>query len=221
MQTSWVVTGASHGLGLAFALHLSSQNPKDIVIGIVRDKSKISQASPEQLNRKNLHFVEADISDASAASRAADSISSITGGSLDVLINNAAYNSPTTRPNKPSSFIEDPELLKKEMEASVATNVLGTMFITNCLVPLLKKGKLKKLITISSGNGVRDVVKNCNTANNITYASTKATIDHIMLMYSIELKMDGIMVLGISPGWVNTSGKECTFCLLECLPSYC
>jgi len=209
MPTSWAVTGASRGLGLAFVLYLSAQYPNDIVIGIVRNKSNITQASHEQLDHKNLHFVEADISDSSAASKAADTISSITGGTLDVLINNAAYNSPTTRPNKPSTFIANPELLKREMEASVATNVLGTMFITNCLVPLLKKGSLRKLITISSGNAVRNVVKDCNTANNVTYASTKATLDHIMLMYSIELKTDGIVVLGVSPGWVNTSGKEC------------
>jgi NAD(P)-dependent dehydrogenase (short-subunit alcohol dehydrogenase family) len=67
-----------------------ASNPSNTVIGLVRDKqSTIARLQKDNLT--NIHILEADIVDYPALQTAAAEVSRITGGSLDVLINNAAY----------------------------------------------------------------------------------------------------------------------------------
>jgi NAD(P)-dependent dehydrogenase (short-subunit alcohol dehydrogenase family) len=70
--------------------HLSA-DPSNVVVGIVRSvqpaQDKVAQELPE---RKNIHLVHGDLTDAASLKKAADAVASITGGSLDVLIANAA-----------------------------------------------------------------------------------------------------------------------------------
>jgi len=86
---SYVVVGASRGLGYAFIKYLS-QDPSNIVIGLVRNKADTEKAIAED-GLKNVHLFEADVLDVPALRKAANETSKITGGSLDMLINNAAY----------------------------------------------------------------------------------------------------------------------------------
>lgn len=86
---SYLITGASRGLGYAFLQHLS-QDPSNIVIGLVRNKA----AAEEKVQKdglKNVHIIQADIVDIPALKKAAEETAQLTGGSLDVLINNAAW----------------------------------------------------------------------------------------------------------------------------------
>jgi hypothetical protein len=103
---SYVVTGASRGLGVrsppslskpkltrklqyAFIQKLAS-NPSNVVIGLVRNKeATLTRLAKDKL--QNVHVFEADIVGYPALQKAADEVSKITGGGLDVLINNAAY----------------------------------------------------------------------------------------------------------------------------------
>jgi len=86
---SYVVVGASRGLGYAFIKHLS-QDPTNIVIGLVRNKADTEKKVAED-GLKNVHILQADMVDVPALRKAAEETAKITGGGLDMLINNAAY----------------------------------------------------------------------------------------------------------------------------------
>lgn len=91
---SYVITGASRGLGYAFLQHLS-RDSSNVVIGLVRNKA----ATDEKVQKdglKNVHIIQADVVDIPALKKAAEETTQLTGGSLDVLINNAAFISDTS-----------------------------------------------------------------------------------------------------------------------------
>ena len=101
---SYVVTGASRGIGARLPRLLSqtvltktqyefirklAKDQSNTVIGLVRNKA----ATEERLAKdsiKNVAIIEADITDFAAQQKAAAETATLTGGSLDYLINNAA-----------------------------------------------------------------------------------------------------------------------------------
>ncbi|RFU77340.1 saccharopine dehydrogenase [Trichoderma arundinaceum] len=92
---SYVVTGASRGLGYAFVKLLAS-DPSNTVIGLVRNPTA-TQARLTADGISNVHVIAADIADETALRNAAEETKRILNGEgLDVLINNAAYVSEIT-----------------------------------------------------------------------------------------------------------------------------
>ncbi|KIJ32332.1 hypothetical protein M422DRAFT_265825 [Sphaerobolus stellatus SS14] len=85
-MSSYLVTGASRGIGLGFVLE------DNVVFALIRSKETALKAPPTTLGNEipNLHVFEADIMDAKALKVAAEIAAQVTGGKLDVLINNAA-----------------------------------------------------------------------------------------------------------------------------------
>jgi NAD(P)-dependent dehydrogenase (short-subunit alcohol dehydrogenase family) len=101
IMPSYLITGASRGLGYTWLKHLSF-NPANIVIGLVCNKGTTQNRLVDD-NLTNVHLVCADITDTKALQTVAEQVSKITGGGLDILINNAAI----LTPNSAFNFIVD------------------------------------------------------------------------------------------------------------------
>ncbi|KIW99170.1 uncharacterized protein Z519_00833 [Cladophialophora bantiana CBS 173.52] len=80
------------------------------------------------------------------------------GGSLDYLINNAAYVSHLTTGKFLDEFESDPTLLDDDIKTAFITNVVRVINTTNVLLPLIKKSHIKKVVGLSSGMGDLDFV---------------------------------------------------------------
>lgn len=199
---SYAVTGASRGLGYAWVKFLAS-DPNNTVIGIVRDKPTADAALAAD-GITNVHIVTGDITDFKALETAAAAVSAITGGSLDVLINNAALVS--TAESRFSSVIDlAPALIEKEFLETYRTNVVGVVHTINAFLPLIRKGTQKKVVAISSGLADGDVVVRFGLSTSTPYSVSKAGINLLMAKYHAALaESDGITFVSISPGVVQT-----------------
>lgn len=198
---SYVVTGASRGLGYAWITHLASI-PGNTVVTIVRNK----KATEERLAKddiSNIHVFSTDVTDLQAVKKAAEETSKITKGSLDILIHNAAVVSER------SGFItpldDSPEEFDKDLLESFNANVIGTAHVVNAFLPLVRKGKAKKIIVISSGMADLDIINRFDIAIAAPYSISKAASNALVAKYHAALgKSEGILFLSLSPGLVDT-----------------
>jgi NAD(P)-dependent dehydrogenase (short-subunit alcohol dehydrogenase family) len=114
-------------------------------------------------------IIEADITDFAAQQKAAAETATLTDGSLDFLINNAALvftesdtmdiselYSPLVRlepwqsvNNRGSE--ENFPFLEKELMDAFSVNVVGVAKTISAFLPLIKQSTIKKVITISTG----------------------------------------------------------------------
>jgi NAD(P)-dependent dehydrogenase (short-subunit alcohol dehydrogenase family) len=135
---------------------------------------------------------------------AAAQVSKLTNDSLDVLIVNGAYNNAETFKIKPSAFAGQEDLLRKDLIASIDVNVLGVVHSINAFLPLIRKGIFKKIIVISTGLADVDVTINSENPMSVVYSTSKAALNMIVAKYAAELKSEGVILLALSPGVVNT-----------------
>lgn len=198
---SYVVTGASRGLGYGFLTHLA-QDPNNTVIGLVRSKPPV-EVKLASSNLPNVHLLEADITSPTALVAAAKATASITNGTLDVLINNAAY-----IPSGHKTLDQyTSEQLETDMTAVLAANVTGVAQTINAFLPLIRAGTLKKVVTISSGMADLGLVNKFSLATSAPYSVSKAAVNAIVAKYNAALgPSQGILFFALSPGVVATEG---------------
>ncbi|PYI14329.1 NAD(P)-binding protein [Aspergillus violaceofuscus CBS 115571] len=204
---SYLITGASRGLGYAWLKHLSS-NAQNTVIGLVRDEATThNRRSTDRL--ANVHHVCADITDPRALATAAEQVRDITAGSLDVLINNAAILTATSA-FKPITDLS-PEALERDILHSCRTNVVGVAHTVNAFLPLIRRGRAKKVITISSLLADSDLVRHFALDVATPYAISKSAANLLMAKYHASLgATEGILFMALSPGAVSKPGTAPT-----------
>ncbi|KAK5940812.1 hypothetical protein PMZ80_007229 [Knufia obscura] len=202
---SYVVTGASRGLGYGF-IKVLSQQPNNLVIGLVRNK-EATDAKIAADNLKNIHIIQADITDLASLEGAKAQIEKLTP-SIDYLINNAAFLPGNTAFKKLTDFTDNPKVLEDDLRLSVETNVLGVIWTTNTFLPLVRKSSIKKVITISSGMADISFVNDYEIFEGGPYTISKAAVNTVVAKYNAALKHEGILFLAISPGFVNTGADS-------------
>lgn len=205
---SYLITGASRGLGYAFVQHLAAI-PGNTVIGLARNKdSTLKRLEKDGIS--NVSIVQGDITDRPSLKTAFTEISTITNGSLDYLINNAALVSERTAYK--TLVDDDLEALEQDFMDSFRANVMGPTNTINIFLPLIRAGKEKKIIVISTGMADLDLVNKFDIPIASPYSVSKAATNALVAKYNAALgKSEGILVLALSPGLVDTSeGKPMT-----------
>ncbi|KAK4941754.1 hypothetical protein LTR10_018358 [Elasticomyces elasticus] len=206
-MVSWAITGATRGIGLGFVDNLSV-DPKNQVFAIIRSRATAGPLEELAAKRKNIHIVVTEISDPKKLDQAAAEVSEVTGGSLDVLILNAGSAGPETSVLQPSAFRGKEEALEKEINENIKNNLLSNMFVINCFLDLVRNGKEKKIIFISSQSGDVEFTRITGFANVLGYSAAKAGMNLVISKYAAELAQDGIKTLSLSPGWVDTDAAK-------------
>lgn len=112
-------------------------------------------------------------------------------GSLDILINNSAV----LLDHYESVLTLDPAVLMQ----TFATNVAGTLRVTQAFVPLLEKSEDPRIINISSGAGQ---LHGEPQAWAPAYSISKTALN--MLTQQLAVALPGIMVNSMCPGWCRT-----------------
>ncbi|KAH7341175.1 hypothetical protein BKA66DRAFT_517387 [Pyrenochaeta sp. MPI-SDFR-AT-0127] len=199
-MVSWVITGATRGIG--------SVDPKNQVFALIRSRGTAGPLEELAAKRKNIHIVVTDISDPRKLDQAATEVSKVTAGSLDVLILNAGSAGPDTSVLPPSAFRGKEEALEKEINENIKNNLFSNIYVINSFLDLVRNGKEKKIIFISSQSGDIEFTRITGLSTLLGYSISKAGMNMVTTKFGIELVQDGIKTLSMSPGWVNTDAAQ-------------
>ncbi len=149
--------------------------------------------------------MQADLVSAESLKAAAKAISSLVNGQIDHLLINGAYLSSTGGMN-PTDFAEKPELFLEELRKSDEANIAGPLFAINAFLPLLRKGKEKRVTYISSGAADGPETLTARISNSVPYCTSKAGGNIVISKFAAELQDEGFIFLSIAPGAVATEG---------------
>lgn len=83
------------------------------------------------------------------------------------------------------------------------TNVIGNIHLFNLFLPLVMKGKVKKVITISSGHADLNLINDLEIESSALYSASKAAMNVIVAKFNAQYKKDGVLFVSISPGIVE------------------
>ncbi|KAI0819717.1 hypothetical protein BC628DRAFT_1332162 [Trametes gibbosa] len=201
---SYLVTGASRGIGLEFVNQLV--NTANVVFALARNPQNSAKLVELQKARPNVHIVKADITYVPSLHVAAGVVGKTTGGSLDYLINNAA-SVDGERAGLTLTTYTDEKLLEEDLVDTFRTNVVGVVHTINAFLPLLRGGAAKKVIALSTGVADTAVTLGADFAAHAPYCVSKAALNLAVAKYAAELRGEGFTFLAISPGLVNTAEK--------------
>jgi|TARA_B100001778_G_scaffold149139_1_gene122624 NAD(P)-dependent dehydrogenase (short-subunit alcohol dehydrogenase family) len=176
-----LITGASRGLGANFAKVLANDGFR--IIGIGRNRINLEKVISNLPNQQlNHHFFELDITDENCVNKQLSDLN------LYGLINNAG--------------IANTKLLHKETYSELSniidTNLLGSLNVSNAIIPKMIINKRGKIINIASTLGYRPL------SYVGAYSATKAALIQVTKSQSIELARYNICVNALAPGYILT-----------------
>lgn len=105
--------------------------------------------------------------------------------------------------------VQDFERISNE---AFQVNVVGNMHLINLFLPLVLKGKVKKVVAITSGHADLDLINDYEIETSTIYAATKAGLNVIVSKFHAQYKKDGVLFLSLSPGVIETGqfSHQCT-----------
>jgi len=179
-----LITGGGSGIGRALAEAFHALGNKVIIAGRrLSVLEEVAAAHPGMVARS------LDIEDPQAIRRfAKDLLAEFP--SLNVVINNAGI-------MRTESLLA-PEIDLSDAEATVATNLLGTIRLTTALLPHFRAQSRSAILTVSSGLAF------VPRADTPTYCATKAAIHSYTESLRYQLRATSVQVLEIVPPYVQT-----------------
>lgn len=98
---------------------------------------------------------------------------------------------------------ENPKGLEEDFHKLIDTNVVGNIHFYNLFMPLILKGKVKKVICISSGMADLEMCNSLELDTGALYSISKAAMNLVTAKFNAQYKKDGVLFLGICPGMVD------------------
>jgi NAD(P)-dependent dehydrogenase (short-subunit alcohol dehydrogenase family) len=97
----------------------------------------------------------------------------------------------------------DPTKLDKELFELFQTNCVGNIHLFNLVMPLVLKGSVKKVITISSGHADPIFAEKFGVYESAQYAISKAAMNMAVAKFHAEYAEKGVLFMSIGPGYVD------------------
>jgi len=187
------VTGGTSGLGRALVAELLRRGAR--VAFVARQADEVRRTA-HQL--RGSHGIVGDVSRKEDIYPLALQVTGILGG-LDVLVNNASSLGPV-----PLALLADTDC--EDLERALATNVVGPFRLTKALLGSL---------AASAREGRHPIVVNISSDAAVTpyetwgaYGASKAALLHLGRIWNAELRSEGVQVVSIDPGDMDTPLHE-------------
>ena len=188
MQKIAVVTGSNQGIGKEIAKELSSVGCKTILA--CRNLEAAKSAATE-IGGDNVDIRQLDIS-------SKESIDSFTESLMkdypcvDILVNNAAM----------AFKGSDPTPFDRQARPTISINYFGTLWLTEKMMPLLKKSSSGRIVNVASQAGLLRIMK--SQEKKAEFTSPSLTIDRLNELMN-EFIEDVEAKTHASKGWPGTT----------------
>jgi uncharacterized protein len=182
-----LVTGASKGLGKAYAEELAARGSNLVLVARTKDALEKLAVSLRRDHRVRVEVIQADLTDLSAPAMIEQELGRM-GVELDLLVNNAAVGYSGRFFSRPTG----------EELASVAVNVHSLVALTHILgAKMVARGR-GGIINVGSNGGFQP------GPYNATYAATKAFVLMFSEAVAEEMKGSGVRMMVANPGATAT-----------------
>jgi NAD(P)-dependent dehydrogenase (short-subunit alcohol dehydrogenase family) len=199
-----IVTGASRGIGKQIAIELGRQG-YDVVVAARsvaahrRLAGSIGETVAEvEATGVRALAVETDVCSSASVRNLVDTAVQVFG-SIDVLINNAAYTAGGT-----------PTVTELELDdwlTQFDTNLNGPLRLIQAVVPVMRAGGAGTIINMTSGAGDLDFGPrevSVLGGERLAYAASKAALNRLANALAPELARDRIAIVNVDPGFTRT-----------------
>jgi len=179
-----LITGASAGIGLEFALRLAERGYDLILVARRRDRlDELAARVRSAHSGQRAEVVAADLADAAAPAAIAAEAGRL-GMNVDLLVNNAGFGTH-------GHF----EALSSEREAGeIAVNVAALVALTHAFLPAMLERRSGGVINVASTAAFQPVPYMS------VYAGTKAFVRSFSEALHVEVSARGVRVLALCPG---------------------
>ena len=180
MKKVIVITGASDGLGKTLTESLSKENN---VIALATTEEKLQKVAEDN----NCNYKVCDVSDYHQVEKCTNEIIE-EFGKIDILINNAGL------------WIQEKleENDEKRIHDVIDVNLLGVIYMTKAVIPIMKKNQDGIIININSQAGIN------HKAERVVYNASKWGVTGFSKSLQDEVAKYGIRVTDILPGMLKT-----------------
>ena len=202
-----LITGGNRGVGFETARELGRLGILTI-LG-VRDPEKGSAAVRQLVSEGGrAEALMLDVADPSTHASAYRDLDS-RYGKLDILVNNAGVwreseTASSALPEENRTSTLPIEILRETFE----TNFFGTVQLTQCLLPLLRKAPAGRIVNVSSILGSlalhADPASRIYSRKVFAYDASKTALNAFTIHLAHDLKDTAIKVNSAHPGWVRT-----------------
>jgi NAD(P)-dependent dehydrogenase (short-subunit alcohol dehydrogenase family) len=180
----WLITGASKGLGRAFAQ--AALECGDSVIALARTKAHLVRV--EEKYSAQLLYIQTDVT---CRQTVFDAVRAGFEhfGKIDIVVNNAGV--------MVLGMVE--ELAEADVMYTLNTNVLGSLWVIQAVMPYLRRQNHGKILQISSIGGLLS-----GTSSGL-YSASKFAVEGLCEALAEEAAHFGIKVIIVEPGgyWTN------------------
>jgi NAD(P)-dependent dehydrogenase (short-subunit alcohol dehydrogenase family) len=186
------VTGADRGLGLALTAGLLDKGWRVFAGQYLPDWPELNRLAGQAAGR--LTSIPLDVTARPSAQAAAQAVAASVSH-VDLLINNAGVISPASQRS-----IREPQD-DDELHRLMDVNAYGPLRVVEAFLPLLDRGKLKRLCFISSEAGS---IGRARRTSWYGYCMSKAALNMGVKIMFNHLRPEGYTFRLYHPGWMRT-----------------
>lgn len=183
-----IVTGGSRGIGRAVCVRLAKMG-MNVIFNFnsgeeaAKDTIRLCQEEGVECNA-----IKADVSDSAECARFVEEAMKISGGHMDVLVNNAGI-------TRDGLIVR---MSDKDFEDVINVNLKGCFFMSREASKIMLKQRHGKIVNISSVVGVM------GNAGQTNYSASKAGVIGLTKSLAKELASRKVTVNAIAPGMIET-----------------
>ena len=184
-----LITGCSSGLGLETAVELAGRGWQ--VVASMRDPARRTALDDRTraAGLEPLDVIPLDVTDAESAQQGVKAALELTGGRLDALVSNAGTAS--------GGAFEDTD--ENEWRRVLDTNLLGTLRLTQLVLPVMRQQRSGRLVLVSS-----DSARYGNPGLSL-YCASKWALEGWAESIAYEVEPFGVRVTLVEPGNYDTA----------------